>query len=503
MSDHTQLQQSVIKSGRPPSEREKYLYEKPNRAAFYVTAIVSAVLLCGSSIAFALRDPELYPWAFFFGILSVYLLISYAIGISSKGFNFHLHRSLYCPSWIYETSIDILIPICGESSDIVLNTLFYVNRLYPKPNVLVLDDGNDMIVKAKCEEYGFGYFQRPNKGEMKKAGNLLFGLSKCSGEFFVIFDADFAPREDFLMELMPYFSDERTAIVQSPQFFRIDRYQNWVERGSASIQELFYRMIQVSRNNFNAAVCVGTCAIYRRKAFPNGTAQYAHSEDMRTGFMALKNGWRIKYLPVNLSCGKCPDNLKSFFNQQYRWAMGTTSLCVTKEFWSAPISFAQRACYFAGFLYYSVTGIFVVLVPLPSVIIVNFYPHYTVWYSALYTLPSLLFATIGMRLWCRQDWGLSALWARHASYWAHLFALVDKTRGNIMAWTPTGSAVASHKRFNTYSVLSVSWAAICLVGVMSGIIQNGSILNPDFWPSIVGASFNLLVALGPMTPEGQ
>lgn len=498
-----QLQQSRIVSGKPPNEREKYLYERPNRLLFYSAATLSAVLLCGSGIAFSLRDPELYPWAVFFGTLTLYLLVSYAIGIFSKGFNFNLHRSLYCPSWIYETSIDVLIPICGEPSHVVLNTLHYVSRLYPHPNVLVLDDGDDPIVKTECQRLRFGYFQRPNKGEMKKAGNLLYGLSKCSGEFFVIFDADFAPREDFLMELMPYFHDERTAIVQSPQFFRVHETQNWVQRGSAVIQELFYRMIQVSRNNFNAAVCVGTCAIYRRRAFPNGTAQFAHSEDMRTGFMALSSGWRIKYVPVNLSCGLCPDSLRSFFNQQYRWAMGTTSLCVTKGFWTAAITWKQRVCYLAGLMYYTVTGLFVVLVPLPSVFIVNIYPQYVVWYSALYTLPSLLFATIGMRLWCVQQWDLGALWARHASYWAHLFAVIDKCRGDIMQWTPTGSRASNSKRFTTYRVVSVSWASLMVAGVVYGTLTNGNSNYMNFYPAIIGVLFNFTVALGPLTPEGK
>ena len=41
----------------------------------------------------------------------------------------------------------------------------------------------------------------------------------------------------------------KIAIVQSPQFFRVDKTQSRVERGAGLVQELFYRIIQIHRDS--------------------------------------------------------------------------------------------------------------------------------------------------------------------------------------------------------------------------------------------------------------
>jgi cellulose synthase/poly-beta-1,6-N-acetylglucosamine synthase-like glycosyltransferase len=105
---------------------------------------------------------------------------------------------------------------------------------------------------------------------------LRWAYSNTSAEFFTIFDADFCPRSDYLIELLPeQLADEKVAIVQSPQFFRTRKEQTWTEKGAGATQELFYRVVQVNRNRWGASICVGTNAVYRRSAFVEvgGTAE--------------------------------------------------------------------------------------------------------------------------------------------------------------------------------------------------------------------------------------
>src|SRR6185312_3961590 len=106
-----------------------------------------------------------------------------------------------------------------------------------------------------------------------------------AGEHIVILDADFAPRSDFLAETLPYLDDERVAIVQTPQYFRVNARQNWIENAAGAIQEVFYRTIQVSRDRFGAAICVGTSAVYRRAALEaeGGPPLMPYAEDVHTG----------------------------------------------------------------------------------------------------------------------------------------------------------------------------------------------------------------------------
>ena len=44
-----------------------------------------------------------------------------------------------------------------------------------------------------AEDFGFSWIARPDRGWMKKAGNLRHGFACSSGEFILILDADFAP----------------------------------------------------------------------------------------------------------------------------------------------------------------------------------------------------------------------------------------------------------------------------------------------------------------------
>ena len=244
----------------------------------------------------------------------------------------------------------------------------------------------------------------------KKAGNLRHAFTHTSAEFIAIFDADFCPVEDYLHRLLPFLLDDpRLAIVQTPQFFTVEDHTSWVGRGSANAQELFYRLIQVNRNSFNAAICVGTCAVYRRKALEpfGGTALVLHSEDMRTGFNCIRLGWRIRYIPYNLAKGLCPDDLNGFINQQYRWTLGSMSLCFNREFWGTPLGFMQRMCYLSGMMYYIITGIGLFLTFVPISLILIFAPDLTHWYNIFFTIPSILYTTFIYSRWTRTTWGLA------------------------------------------------------------------------------------------------
>ena len=56
-----------------------------------------------------------------------------------------------------------------------------------------------------------------------------------SRRFVAVFDADHAPRRDFLTKTLGYFDDEAVAFVQTPQdYYNLDSFQHRRERGGAS-----------------------------------------------------------------------------------------------------------------------------------------------------------------------------------------------------------------------------------------------------------------------------
>lgn len=447
----------------PPTDSEKVAYVKSGRPFLYAFGAVSLIALLSGTWLFVLSHPTFYAYGVAAVIASFYLIVSFFIGAIGRDMKLATHASITSSLRDYCPSVDVFLPCCGEPLEVLANTYRYVAALdYPKDklNVYVLDDGHSDAVMAQAEAHGFKYLRRPNKGEHKKAGNLRYAFSRTNGRFILILDADFCPRPDFLRETIPYFFyDSQIAIVQTPQFFSVLPSQTLVEKGAGYIQELFYRLIQVNRDTFGGAICVGTCGVYRRTALEpfGGTALIDYSEDVHTGFNVLSQGWKIKYIPLNLSKGICPDTLAGFFIQQYRWAMGSITLFLNRElFWKTKLTLMQRLCYLSGMLYYITTGLGVFLSPLPAILVLMFNPEAIYWYNALFSVPSFIYTTLYIGVWSKAPFGWYAVKVRNVAYWAHVFALYDKLLGQVAPWVPTG-AVKRVKRYDAFRNISFYW----------------------------------------------
>ncbi|MEV4948106.1 glycosyltransferase family 2 protein [Streptomyces sp. NPDC053755] len=380
----------------------------------------------------------------------VYYLVSLRVNAFTRDFDLARHRRLV-RSWrpAAHPSVDVFLPVCGEPIEVLHNTWTHVRALadrYPGVCVpYVLDDSAAPELRAMAADFGFRYGSRPERGWFKKAGNLHFGFGQSDGTYILVLDADFAPRADLLDELLPYLeTDGRTAIVQSPQYFRVLDAQNWIERGAGAVQELFYRAVQVSRQGRDGAICVGSCAVYRRAALAEngGTTLIEHSEDVHTGFDLRCLGWDLRYVPVALSAGVCPDTAGAFFNQQYRWCAGSMSLLGSLKFWQAKLTFGSRLCYLSGFFYYLHTALFTFAAPLVPIVLLLAFPDKPRVEFLWLVLPSIVYTTVVFPLWHRVPYRLEA-WAVRMMYgWAHVFAIWDCLAGRRRGWQATGSSQA-------------------------------------------------------------
>ncbi len=299
----------------PPQDNEKYSYIRRHAWVLSFFSAASFPLLLYSQIRLMVQ----YHWFWFYvpfvvmGIL--FLMLPLITDGLSRGFDFDEHKRLI-NDWRPERypSVDVFLPVCGEPTEVLRNTWHYVAemRRHYKGQVTpyVLDDSSSPEIKYMARKFDFVYATRPNRGWFKKSGNLWFGFQVSDGDYILLLDADFAPRHDFLDETLPYMeADPAIGIVQTPQFFRILDSQTWVERGAGAVQELFYRSIQAARSRKGGAICVGSCAVYRRSALEDnlGMTLAEHSEDVLTGFDLNKFGWHLRYIPVALSTGNCPE----------------------------------------------------------------------------------------------------------------------------------------------------------------------------------------------------
>jgi cellulose synthase (UDP-forming) len=468
----TALQRTIRLLPTPPSNAELSRYAHREAGVIAGMSAISVVCLTISQVHFALLNPWLLLVLPFLGFTMVYSLISLLITVGSRNFDMAAHETLV-ETWrpTQYPSVDVMLPICNEGLDVLENAWRHVAIMatyYPGPvTVHVLDDGASRDAGLLAAEFGFEYKIRPDRGWFKKAGNLRHGYRTSHHDYIAIFDADFCPRADFLDHLLPYLeADPDLGIVQSPQYFRASAEQTVMERGAAAVQELFYRMVQVSRDRRDGAICVGSCAVYRRAALDDigGTTLIEHSEDVHTGFDLRRAGWGLRYIPVPLATGVCPEDADSFLTQQYRWCSGSMSLLASRKFWTTRMPLMTRLCYVSGFCYYLHTAVFLFVTPAIPLALIYTEPRHVLLGNFVWIVPSTVYALVVFPLWNRIRYGPSALMARYLYSWAHLFAIIDALRGKRRGWQATGSgAVKADTRRIWRAMLvlatatSVSW----------------------------------------------
>jgi cellulose synthase/poly-beta-1,6-N-acetylglucosamine synthase-like glycosyltransferase len=450
---------------QPPTDREKYSYVRRHAWVLTICTLLAFPPLVYSQIRMFEDSRWFLLYAPFMAFGTLCFLLSLVVDGMSRSFNLSAHKRV-AENWrpLWYPSVDIFMPTCGEPMEILRNSYVHVDALrkkYKGPvTPYVLDDAARPEVKALAKEFGFAYASRPNRGWLLKSGNLRYGYQISSGEFILLLDADFAPRDDTLDETLPYMElHPEAGIVQTPQFFHVEDDQTWVERGAGSIQELFYRSIQTARANKGGAICVGSCAVYRRAALKqnDGMSLAHHSEDIHTGFDLYLLGWRLVYLPVALSTGNCPDNVMAFVNQQYRWCLGTMSLLGDPKFWKSSVPVYTRLCYLSGCVGYIYTAIFTFVAPLLAVGMLIFAPGYLLLKNIVFIAPVLFYAGVIYPMWHRSPYRLEAWSVRVLSGWAHAFAFFDQLRGKVRGWQASGSGARQDGRRRLWVGL-VAWS---------------------------------------------
>jgi cellulose synthase (UDP-forming) len=487
----------------PPSDSEKYLYMGAKKRWVLFAQCLAFALIVISTVRFVQHitytEVFLIPLAIAVAWQGISVVTTFPSRRDTRA-GHDLRTAQYEPdTW---PSIDVFLPNCGEALDVLNNTFKHVAALtWPgELNVYVLDDAGREEVRDLALRHGFTYGSRTDRGRMKKAGNLLFAYDNTGGDFIVIFDADFAPRCDFLRELMPVFADENgganVGIVQSPQYFDADNSMNWLQRAAGANQEYFYRWVQPGRDRTDGAICVGTNAIYRRAALvrSGGFAQIGHSEDVHTGVNMNKVGFAVRYVPVILAKGLCPDDLDTFINQQYRWCAGSMSLLFNKDFHEVAMPLRQRICFWSGFLYYISTALAVLWGPLPPLVMAVFAPK---WVHP----QNYLLVAAAMFIWFMlhpvitngRGRRMGVARAQVVYSFAHLRALWDIARNRPADWVPSGVKGGS-KMSTKVRRMMVTWLFLVQLALWTCLVIRVPEYGwADYWPMAAFAALNLFL----------
>lgn len=461
----------------PPTDREKLRYIFPNGSLFSIVGIFCLFVFSYAAYRFCIKHPILIIHAAFCMVFFANTGFCSFGALFAREFDYirHLRDRDYFVDYL--PSVDIFLPSCGEPISILANQFKAVANLdYPDFTVYVLDDCGSESVRQLAELNGFTYLSRPDKGVLKKAGNLRYGFARSSGELIVVFDADFAPRFDFLRESVFYFaSDRRLAILQTPQYFELLPEQALIQKGATFLQEVFYRLIQAFRDRWGASVCCGSNAIYRREALEpyGGAAAVERSEDVNTGLSVLRAGWKLKYLPLNLAKGLSPDTIKAFFHQQYRWCCGSMHLVTSRLFWTQPnVSILGKFSYFLSILYYCTSGLGVLMFSMPSIVNAWIFPDdFTIAnYSLVFPAVATLILIRGV--WANTAWGLFVVLTSQAAAYTHLIGLLDVLIGDVSPWVPTGAAASKSNKYDRFLWVVAFIPVLQFAALLSGISYN-------------------------------
>lgn len=490
----------------PPSDDEHYSYfGRPARWRF-AWLFVAQLLIIYSYVNVMRKSPTLWPGFILLTFMVPPTFVNFWLRVRPQRTLLTEHVQKV-EQWrlnnLMLPTIDVFIPVCGEDDEVINNTCLHVSRLeYGRAiNVFVLDDANLLRTRLVAERYGFNYVVRPDIGVWKKAGNLINAFNMTNSTFIAVFDADFAPRSDFLYETLPYMDDPPIGVVQTAQYFDV-KGVNDMSRYAGALQELFFRWVQPARDRYEAAICAGSNLIYRREAVvaAGGFAKVPCGEDVHSGVKIWVANYRTRYVPLVLCKGIAPEDWAGLTNQQYRWCRSSMMLMTSDFFQDAPFSLRQRICFWAAFLYYMASAVYALTSTFPTLVMLWFFPNEVHWTNYLPLIPAFLSAFIVFpRL--AKGWDIRIHRVTIVNTFCHVLAVVDALRDKVSAWVPTGAAKsAKKKRLSTpvkVAVLLRAWIVTVQVLLWTGIARD--IHNQQPWVFVPAAALGLfqLYMLGP------
>lgn len=179
-----------------------------------------------------------------------------------------------------------------------------------------------------------------------KAGALQQGLSRATGEFIAIFDADFVPPADFLRRTLPAFDDPTIACVQT-RWGHLNAESSFLTLAQSVGIDGHFAIEQQARDRMGALLNFnGTAGVLRKHSLEavGGWQGDTLTEDLDLSYRLQLQDWRIVYLPAVVVPAELPVQLYGLQRQQFRWAKGSiqTAQKLGLTLWRSPQPFWRK-----------------------------------------------------------------------------------------------------------------------------------------------------------------
>ena len=279
------------------------------------------------------------------------------------------------PELLDPPKVCVQLPVYNEPK-VIERLLECVAKLeYPRDclEIQVLDDSSDetsdlidsFVQRLEFSDLTISVIRRSSRRGYK-AGAMALGLEQTDAEFLAIFDADFTPTPDFLLQVMPCFKGRSDIAFVQTRWGYLNRERSVFTRAQAVLLDGHFVVEHAARYltgaffNFN-----GTAGVWRRDAIVDagGWQGDTITEDLDLSYRAQLKGWRGHYLRDYICESELPESIDAFKSQQYRWTKGsiqTARKLIPEILRSSDISLHQKvqaffhlcspACYLLGLL---------------------------------------------------------------------------------------------------------------------------------------------------------
>jgi len=304
-------------------------------------------------------------------------------------------------------SVTIQLPIFNEQyvAKRLIESVCSVNYPLDKLQVQVLDDSNDQTTQI-CEEQVNLYKKKDinivhiHRDERIgfKAGALRMGLEKAEGELIAIFDADFIPGKNFLLDTVDQFHDPMVGMVQT-RWDHLNEDFSLLTRAQAFGLSGHFIIEQNGRNNAGCFMNFnGTAGIWRKKCIEDsGNWQDdTLTEDLDLSYRAQIRGWKFLYMNDIPTLSELPAEINTLKGQQYRWTKGAieTARKILPLLWRSKHSVYKKihgSFHLLGNIVYPFIFLLAIL-NLPVILIKNDIPQTGI-YFIIFTFFMLSFAS--------------------------------------------------------------------------------------------------------------
>lgn len=316
--------------------------------------------------------------------------------------------------------ITVQIPLYNERmvAQRIVDTIAKLK--YPREclQIQIVDDSNDDTSEILAKRVRFYQEQGINISHVQrtlrqgfKAGALEDAMDTATGEFIAIFDADFIPHPEILLESIHYFTQSDVAMVQL-RWEHLNRRSSLLTKTQAIMLDAHFSLEQQVRSasnmlfNFN-----GTAGIWRTSAIIDAGHWSADTltEDLDLSYRAQLAGWKMVYLN-NISCpAELPADMSAFKTQQYRWAKGGVQVMkkILPSVWKAKLPLTTKiesTFHLSNNLAYFVMLVDTLFFLVPSLYLRDKYDFLNVWW---FDIPLLLMSSGGHLIYLY--WGQIAL----------------------------------------------------------------------------------------------